>query len=358
MPNGDLSSGGLAYASMRLAHEQAKISGSIVCLELTGQRSLDPGWFSEKLTYVNCSTSPSLYKKIKSFLDRIKKEELIIHFHGIWYPQYFFMGVFALIIGVPYVISPHGNLEEGALTQKYIKKYVARKLIFNFFIKRAKFLVACSLKEKVNLSSLYPGVLIKLLPIGVDFPNLASKDSPNTIRGEKKIIFLLTRISPEKGLINFVEAWKDVARKDWHIIISGPNQRGYLRTLINRIKQLNLEKYFTFTGFINPELRDFLFRNADIFVLPSLSENFGIVVPEAMSYCVPVLTTTQTPWTHLGIDNGCLCVDPNPIEIKRGLEKLMFLSSEELNRGGEAGRSYVLENFDWKKIARDSLEIY
>ena len=158
-------------------------------------------------------------------------------------------------------------------------------------------------------------------------------------------------------MLNLVNAWNLIQDKSWQIIIAGPDENNYKRVIEREIDKLDLTNFFSFPGYVDIQQRDLLYRDADIFVLPSLSENFGIVVAEAMSYGVPVLTTNETPWPFVGVERGCLCVDTDPIAISKGLIILMGLTESERHEIGEAAKVFIRSNFIWEKIVQISKNI-
>ena len=352
VPNGDLTSGGLVYASIRLAHEQARIGLNVYILEINPIKSILPDWSTEAVRYIEKPMSGGFFKRLNVVRSLVKKNSVVMHFHGVWYPRYLPYFLLAFITKSAYIISPHGNLEFGALRQKFFKKYIARKVYFNRILSGASALWACSEKERQSLRRQYPGAHIDIIPIGVDIPNLLGVDRSNSICGEeRKTILLVGRLNHGKGLLNLVHAWSNIQDDGWKIIIAGPDENNYREKLIQKIADLNLTRFFILPGYIDSRERDALYRVADLFVLPSLSENFGIVVPEALSYGVPVLTTNETPWTYVGLERGCLCVGTKSDDLLEGLRVMMHITAQERHEMGKKARSFVKMNFEWRQVA-------
>lgn len=354
VPNGDLTSGGAAYASIRLAHEQARLGIVVHILELNPNVRKKETWWCNGVKYLDFYHTLGLIHKLISFRKLCSKNTIIIHFHGVWFPKYAPYFFIALLTHTPFIISPHGSLEPGALKQKFFKKYFARKLFFNFFCSNASAFWACSEKELVSIKSLFVKNRVDIVSIGVDTPPIEAHLVAKNITNKRKVILVISRISPGKGLLNLVRAWNLIRDDNWELIFAGPNEKDYQRDVEEEIKKLDLTQSFKFPGYVDSQQKDLLYRNSDLFVLPSLSENFGIVVAEAMSYGLPVLTTTETPWGHVGLARGCLCVGTEPSELSIGLKCMMEISETDRAQMGLASRLFVNEHFSWGKVAQIS----
>lgn len=354
VPNGNLTSGGAAYASIRLAHEQARLGIVVYVLEVNPNIRTKALWWCNDVKYLDFYSTHGLVKKLIYLRYLFSKTNTIVHFHGVWFPKYFPYFLLALSTHTPFIISPHGSLEPGALKQKYLKKYLARKLFFNFFLLSSSAFWACSEKERISIQTEFPKVRVDIVSIGVDMPSLEAQSEEKNVTTQRKIILVISRINPGKGLLNLVRAWNIIRDDNWQLILAGPDENGYQSKIEEEIRKLNLTRFFSFLGYVDSKQRDDLYRKADIFVLPSLSENFGIVVAEAMSYGVPVLTTNETPWTYVGLNRGCLCVGTKSDELSQGLKKMMEINEADRTKMGLASRLFIYQNFSWAKVAQIS----
>ena len=102
---------------------------------------------------------------------------------------------------------------------------------------------------------------------------------------------------------------------------------------------------------------DFI-KNGDVFVLPTFSENFGIVVAEALASGVPVITTRGTPWEELNSHNCGWYIDMSIANLKHALNEAMDSSSEELELKGKNGRRLVEKKYDMQAIGKTTKEMY
>ncbi len=101
-----------------------------------------------------------------------------------------------------------------------------------------------------------------------------------------------------------------------------------------------------------------LLRRADIFILPSYSENFGIVVAEALACGTPVITTTGTPWKELQDINAGYWVPPRRPELYQAIRELLGISESERKEMGHRGQRLVAEKYCWDKIVRQFITVY
>ena len=357
VPNGDWASDGIAYASIRLAHEQARVGLDVYILEIDSRRHVSASWWCNNVKYIDFDRHHGFFKSFVNFHNFLLRNKPVVHFHGVWIPLYLPYFILTLFTKSPFIVSPHGSFEAGALNQNFLKKYLVRKIFLDRILMRAVNFWACSVKERESVNREFPKVPVNIVPIGIDMPDIRRSLNVASHLGERKVILAINRISPGKGLLNLVNAWNLIQDKSWQIIIAGPDENNYKRVIEREIDKLDLTNFFSFPGYVDIQQRDLLYRDADIFVLPSLSENFGIVVAEAMSYGVPVLTTNETPWPFVGVERGCLCVDTDPIAISKGLIILMGLTESERHEIGEAAKVFIRSNFIWEKIVQISKNI-
>ena len=101
-----------------------------------------------------------------------------------------------------------------------------------------------------------------------------------------------------------VEAWARIRPQNWILRIAGPDEAGHQKQVERAVSAAGLGEVVSFTGPIEPEMKKSAFFDADLFVLPTHSESFGMVVAEALAHGVPVLTTTAAPWSILR-ERGC-----------------------------------------------------
>ena len=155
-----------------------------------------------------------------------------------------------------------------------------------------------------------------------------------------------------------VEAWARVRPEGWVLRVAGPDEAGHQKQVERAVSDGGLGNVVFFMGPVEPQMKSSLFFDADFFVLPTHSESFGMVVAEALAHAVPVLTTTGTPWSMVQ-EAGCgWWVPPTVDGLADGLRRATSLDREKLLSMGEKGRSLVLKEFGWKRIANLMLSTY
>lgn len=166
------------------------------------------------------------------------------------------------------------------------------------------------------------------------------------------------RIAPIKGLDNLSRAVAKVAARDWRLVIVGPDQENHtaeLKTLANKLGVADL------IDFVGPKYGEDLQRmydNADLFVLPSYSENFGSVVVEAMAHGVPVITTKGTPWQELEENKCGWWIDIGVEPLVTALKEAMALGDAQRKEMGKRGRRLVEEKYSWSAVVERLLVAY
>jgi len=174
--------------------------------------------------------------------------------------------------------------------------------------------------------------------------------------GTKKIVFL-SRIHAKKGIEILLDAWKEINSKDWTLEIAGEGDSEYIAELERKIRIENISH----VKFVGPQYGDAkwsFYKSADLFVLPTYSENFGIVVAEALVVGVPVLTTKGTPWQELETHRCGWWIDLTVTNLVKTLNEAINTSPEELKGMGMRGRKLVAEKYDIKAVAENIKDLY
>jgi glycosyltransferase involved in cell wall biosynthesis len=278
----------------------------------------------------------------------------LLHLHGMWSP---FLAVAALVARmrrITLVISPHGCLEPWALGYKHRKKWLALKTYQNAILRSSSLLIATAEQELESIRRLGLRQAVAIIPNGVDVGA-----PPHREAGRKtlKTILFLSRVHPKKGLHDLIEAWALVRRPGWRIVIAGNEEEGCRAKLEALIRGKELEADFEFVGFVDGARKQACFDAADLFVLPTYSENFGIAVAEALANELPVITTTGAPWRDLLAHRCGWWVAPGVQGISGALIAALNCEPEELKEMGRRGRQLVIDKFSWEKIGTSALEV-
>lgn len=357
--NSSVNAGGEGLAALRYSQAIARAGCAVTLLSkaISGalvEEHLKDGVFEQRAVPMSKNFFFDLFAEYR-LLQRIFEGGKfdLIHLHGMWSPFLAVAAVFAHRRGIPLVISPHGCLEPWALRNKYYKKLLAMKIYQGAVLQSASLLVATADQELRNLRNLGFKQPIAVVPNGVDVGHV-------THRGENigiKTFLFLSRVHPKKGLLDLVEAWAAVRQPGWRIVIAGGDEEGYRAKVEALIRQKGLESDFQFAGFVDGAHKQACFDQADVFILPTYSENFGIAVAEALANELPVITTTGAPWADL-VQHRCgWWVRPGVPGISSALVEAMACDPCALKQMGQRGRQLVLDKYSWNKIGVTAQEV-
>jgi glycosyltransferase involved in cell wall biosynthesis len=142
------------------------------------------------------------------------------------------------------------------------------------------------------------------------------------------------------------------------VIVAGPEENGHRQEVERAVREAALQEVFQFVGPVAGEAKAALYRESDLFILPTFSENFGIFVAEALSYGVPVITTRGAPWEGL-ITHGCgWWVEVGVQPLLEAMREATALSETERQTMGLRGRHFVERAFSWHESAGEMLAVY
>ena len=310
--------------------------------------------------------APQVGERLKDFFMRqfAAVKPNVVHLHGIWDWQIHLAGKAARSLGIPYVVAPRGMLEPWSLAHKKWKKRFAMALYQRNDLKNAAALHATAHREAEQFRRLGFTQMIIESSNGVIVPRrdgMLHLGNTNN-HGSRRVLFV-SRMHEKKGVLELIEAWARVKPQDWRCelvyTLNGEEEQVYESKVKARIKELGVETQFILTGPLNDDAKWAAYARADLFVLPTYSENFGIVVTEALWAGVPVITTKGTPWQEL---EECHCgwwIDLPPKEsLDAALREAMALPRELLRTMGVRGRRLIEEKYTWKAVCEAMVEGY
>ncbi|MEL7445733.1 MAG: glycosyltransferase [Pseudomonadota bacterium] len=278
----------------------------------------------------------------------------VIHNNGLWLAPNIASGFVARRTGKPLIVAPRGSLAASALERSRWKKKVAWPLQ-KVAIEQADCFHATAEKEYEEIRAFGLTAPVAVIPNGIDLPELSTVEP----REERTLLFL-GRIHPIKGLDLLLQVWRDLptATKDgWRLRLVGKDENGH---------QTELEAFaakhdLTDVDFVGPAwnaAKTGEYASADLYVLPTKTENFGMTVAEALASGTPVITTKGAPWAGLEENDCGWWVDRSHGALRTALVQAMEKPPEELERLGANGRNWVREAFGWDRIAEEMTSVY
>jgi len=280
----------------------------------------------------------------------------VIHNHGLWLMPNLQAGWAATLGRTPLVVGPRGMLNPSALKFSGMKKQVFWRLLQGPVIRRASCLHATSDQEYQEMRNFGLRNPIAVIPHGIELP-----EAPNPIMtGEvDRVVLYLGRIHPIKGLDRLVRSWARVEARhsEWRLRIIGPDERGHAGELRALVRQEGLSRVSIEPAIFGKEKHN-TYLEAELFVLPSLNENFAVTVAEALAVGIPVIATKGAPWDGLERMGCGWWIDHGVEPLVTALATAMAMPREALKAMGAKGRKWMRQDFSWERVARDMLAMY
>lgn len=278
----------------------------------------------------------------------------VIHDHGVWLSSNIVSGWVSYWRGIPLISTPRGMLTDWALSHHTEKKQFAWTLYQKRILEQATLFHATARAEAESLRALGLSQPTAIIPNGVQVPQ-SIPTAPDT--REKRTLFL-SRLHPQKGLPMLLDAWARVQPDGWSLELVGPSEDGHRADLRRQTTSLGICDTVRFSGPVEDDKKWEKYAKADLFVLPSYSENFGIVVAEALAAGVPVITTTGAPWKELDTHNCGWWVAPEVGTIAEALETATALDDDIRQNMGLRGRALVEEKYTWSAVGERMKKAY
>ena len=314
-----------------------------------------------RFRYSSVQFRPMLFSKdIKTHLDRHVAEYDLVHIHGLYRFPPTYAAYQARKQGVPYIIRPHGALDP-YLYDKSSRSVRLKRLYERWFdlpnLHGAGAIHYTAEEERERVAFLKLRALSFVVPNGLDWEQYQVLPPRGALRtrwglGEAPLVLFLGRLHFKKGLDILIPAF-DALRKaipDAQLVIVGPENDDYGEKVRGWVRDRGLQTAVHFVGSLHGADVVQAYVDADVFALPSYTENFGMTVAEAMACALPVVISDQVNiHAEVAQAGAGLVTRCDAGEVADALLELLR-DGERRRSMGEAGRRLVQERYTWPAI--------
>lgn len=364
--------GGPIFTSYDTCNELAKLNVpfKVVTTNANGKEKLDkrPNIFlninNYLVKYYNETIIGKFSWKLFCNIEKDIKDADVIHIQGLFSTPTPIALYWANKYKKKIIITPHGTLGSWCLAQKGLQKRWWLNYLISPYLNSITW-HATAEREKEEILTVYPNATVKVITNGTylneyeKYSKLTGADFVLKYGGKpakiSKIIVSMGRLQKVKGFDILIHSFNEVLKNypDAMLFIAGDDE-GERDNLMALTKQLNLAERVLFTGMITGNDKTDFYANADVFVLPSHTENFGMVYAESLAAGTPIVASTNTPWQEVE-DAGCGRWVPNTVEETAGA--ILDILQRDRDEMRQNALRYV-QKFDWKNIALDFKKLY
>jgi glycosyltransferase involved in cell wall biosynthesis len=290
----------------------------------------------------------------------------VVHIHSLYLSHGVVAGHYCRKFGVPYIMQPHGSLDPFLR-----ERHRLRKAVYELLIERRNMEHAAGIhftaEEERRLALPYIGKSRSfVVPLGIYPEDYANLPPRGTFRrefpevGGRRIVLHLGRINFKKGLDVLVDAFSLLAAKrgDVHLVLAGPDNEGYGVEIRKRIERHGLSDRVTFTGTLEGDIKLAALAEADVFALPSYTENFGISVVEAMACGLPVVISKNVNiWREVAAAAAGIATECTGDACGEALNRVLA-DPALAQQMGASGQQLAMTRFNWLSVGQQLEEVY
>ncbi len=299
-------------------------------------------------------------------LRKIVSQSDLIHVNGIFTHPVTLGAWFARHRSKPHIVAVRNGLDPWMLKIRRKKKMLGYKLYVQKALEGASCIHATADQEIKACRALGLKGPFTIIPNGINPQNFEKLPAPSVaekiwpVLQGKTVVLFLSRLSPQKGLNMLISAWNGIVKKypDAFLVIAGPDYMGYSNDVHQLVDQSASPKSILLSGSVWGEKKMALYSRADVFVLPSYSENFGNVIAEALASKIPVITTQATPWSAIEKTNCGRWIPIHKKNLTEALTEMISKPDAERKMMGEQGKELILQNYTWDIAARKMITVY
>lgn len=283
----------------------------------------------------------------------------VLHLHTVWDRGNLQFAKLARRLGLPYVITAHGMLDDWSTAQRVFKKRIYHGLFLGKLMRHAAFVHCTAEFEKTQSQKWFPPQKGYVIPLIFDLASFAELPGPDAARhafpalaGDGSSILFLSRVHPKKSVEVLIDAAATLRDDglDIDVFIAGTGEGPYIAQLKEQVARLDLKERVHFLGLVVGEEKVSLFEACDVFALPTSQENFGFVLVESLAAMTPVVTTKGVDiWPELEASGGAIILERSAIAFAEAIRALLADADGRVAMG-RAGREWVLEYLQPERI--------
>jgi glycosyltransferase involved in cell wall biosynthesis len=286
----------------------------------------------------------------------------LIELHGIWEPILLKIAWLCRRHNVPYVVCPHGMLDNWSLQQKPFKKRLALATFHGRMMSRASVVHALNKHEANVIRKRGFSERIEVIPNGVQIDTEIPEESIESVFPQllnKAYVLFLGRLHHKKGLDLLAKAWERVIaeKPEATLVLAGPDEDGSIEEFRARISSAGIDDTVRELGAVYGEAKWVLLKACRCFVLPSRQEGFSVAVLEALACGKPVVITRECHFDDVDQATAGIVCDLDDKQLASAILRLLVNQSSARNMGAN-GKELVYQKYQWADVARRSLDVY
>jgi len=298
-------------------------------------------------------------KKASHYISEQLGKYDLFHLHGIWEFLPHQAAITAYRAQKPYLITVSGMLYPAALQSKPLFKKLAARLFQDKDLNQATVLQATCYQEYEYIREYGLKNPVAVIANPLELPQHLPVIRPST---ESKIrVGFMGRFNPIKNIDILIDAWAKISKNNpdiaLELVLIGDGEKSYRESLQKQVKHHGLTNV-SFVGFLNGDEKEEMLTKLNYLVLPSKSENFGMVVTEALLRGIPVIASKGTPWGDLEEFKCGWWVENDLDTLASAIDKAVHLNESIRVQMGQRGQDLVVEKYGQSAVALQMKELY
>lgn len=276
----------------------------------------------------------------------------LVHIHGQYLLPMAYAYLIARLRSTPYGVQLHGGGEPYQRAQSRGRKALWNLVLGRRMLRGAKYVLFASESEAERAFDLVRPEQVIVEPLGARLSTSPVRPKTLTEDPDGRVFLFLGRLAKKKRPDLLIDAWAAASRKaDDILLVAGPDEDWTVDSLTERARSKGCLSSIRFLGQVTADETSFLFRLADVFVLPSENENFGIAIAEALHGGSYVITTKQAAAHSFVLSSGAGAVLESP-DFDALVQAIEDTANVDLSRASVEAREFALKNMTWSSLAQ------